>query len=113
MIPRIVEEVQQYPFDSAFVDEYHVVVVEIGDDENVPISVTGSDSLDERSEMDFLELVLSRSGIEATQLEEIQNRSVESPNLGGDDVECLPVAVRQFIGSCLQDVDRSAEGGDR
>jgi hypothetical protein len=97
MVSRIVEQVQQDSFDSPPIDEDGVLTHHVGYNEDVTVSVSICDAFDEGGQVNLFAIVLTRSGVETTELKQVENRAVETPNLCGDDVEGLLISLGEFI----------------
>ena len=64
-------------------------------------------------DVDLLGVQLGRAGVDARQLEEVDDHGVEAPDLADDDVERLLRAVGELAAPAVDDLGGGGQGGDR
>jgi hypothetical protein len=109
MVAGVVEQVDEYALDAATIHDDDVIIAHFVDDEDVCVPEPCRDSLHEGTQVLFFTLVLTGTGVEATELEQIENGAVKTAHLRRDDVDGLLVAFRQFVATRGEYVDGGSE----
>ena len=86
----------------------------LGDvDRQVGEPVPGGDAPAQRLDLDLLGVQVGGPGVDARQLEEVDDHGVEPPHLADDDVERLLGAVGQLAAAAVDDLGGGGQRGDR
>jgi hypothetical protein len=109
VVSGVVKKIQKDSLDPATVDENKILVPQIRDHQHVSVPMAYCNSFDQRTKTHLLLVVLTGTRVESAQFEEVEHRAIESPNLVGDDLECLFVSVGELIGPSFQYLHGSAE----
>ena len=82
-------------------------------DREVGEAVAGGDAGAQRGDVDLLGVDVGRPGVDAGQLEQVDDHGVEAADLADDDVERLLGAVGELAAAAVDDLGGGGQGGDR
>ena len=113
MVGGVLEEVAEDPLETNLVDHSAAWSTSLHFDRNFGRRGARSDALGPLDEIEFLRVAVDGPGVEARQLEEVDDHRVESSNLLHEQVEGLSRAVAEFIATGGEHLNGGGHRGDR